>query len=227
MRSILIRLAPLAVAATVFTVTSSAHAQSVQVQPAPTANVGAGAPPGAVVQQPQQGEYVAPLQQQTQPSYVPQSVALSGPRIIKDYTEGDPIPPGYHVESRVRGGLIGGGLGMFGGAYLISVLVAAVGSDISSVCNSYAGSGTCTNPLWPLYLPVVGPWVTMGTAGGSATGLVFLAIDGLLQGAGAAMTIIGIAVPKTVLVRNDLGSLQITPMMVGGTSPGFGLAGTF
>ncbi|CAN5301932.1 hypothetical protein BH09MYX1_BH09MYX1_38170 [soil metagenome] len=225
MRSIIIRVAPFVAAVAVTALSTSAHAQQVYVQPAPTASVGTGAPPGAVVQ-PQQGEYVAPLQQTTQPSYIPQSVAFSGPRIIKDYNEGDPVPPGYHPESRVSRGLIGGGLGMFGGAYLISVFVAAVGSDLSNACTSFGGGG-CTNPLWPLYLPVVGPWVTMGTAGGSATGMVFLAIDGLLQGAGAAMTIIGIVAPKTVLVRNDLGSLHIQPTMVGGMNPGIGLGGTF
>src|SRR5216684_6682295 len=31
------------------------------------------------------GEYVTPLQQYTQPSYIPQSVAMSGPRMITDW----------------------------------------------------------------------------------------------------------------------------------------------
>lgn len=221
MRSIFIHLAPVAAAVAVFAVSSSAHAQTVVVQPAPTAQVGTGAPPSAVVQQPQQGEYVAPLQQQTQPSYVPQSVALSGPRVIKDYTPGDPVPPGYHPETRVRGGLIAGGAAMFGAAYLPSLLAAAIGSD---VCDNLTN---CHNSLWPLYIPVAGPFIALGTVPGSATGTVFLLIDGALQAGGAAMLIVGIASPKTVLVRNDLGSLHIQPTMVGGTSPGLAIGGTF
>src|SRR5438128_10206318 len=54
------------------------------------------------------GEYVAPLQQQTQQTYVPQSVALSGPAEIKTWNDGDPIPPGYHPVSRMRVGLFAG-----------------------------------------------------------------------------------------------------------------------
>ena len=53
------------------------------------------------------GEYVAPLQQQTQPMYVPQSVAISGPRQITTWQEGEPIPPGYHPVQRIRRGLVG------------------------------------------------------------------------------------------------------------------------
>lgn len=50
-------------------------------------------PPPPPSQMAPNGEYVAPLSQQTQQVYVPQSVALSGPRMIKDWQEGEPIPP--------------------------------------------------------------------------------------------------------------------------------------
>ncbi len=111
---------------------------------------------------------------------------------------------------------------MFGGSYLISLLIAAVGTD---VCN---GTG-CTNTLAPLYIPVVGPFITLGTAGGSATGDVFLVLDGILQATGVAMVIFGIAVPKTVLVRNDLGALKnVMPTpIVGKNFTGMGLTGQF
>lgn len=150
------------------------------------------------------GEYVAPMQQQTQQTYVPQSVAISGPRVIKDWNEGDPIPPGYHPSTRVRGGLIGGGAGLFGAFYLISALVAAVGTD---VCNGF----DCKNPFWPMWIPVAGPFITIGTAGGSATGDIFLVIDGLAQAGGVAMIIAG-AIGRTVLVRNDLGAAPKNPL---------------
>src|ERR1700676_408234 len=71
------------------------------------------------------GEYVAPLAQETQQSYVPQSVALSGPRTIGDWKEGDPVPDGYRTATRVRRSAIIGGAVTFGVLYLLSALAAA------------------------------------------------------------------------------------------------------
>jgi hypothetical protein len=206
--------------------TAMAQYVQVQVQPQyqPQQPVYQQAPPPPPNAQAGDGQYVAPMQQQTLQTYVPQSVAMSGPRVIRDWQEGDPIPPGYHPVSRVRGGMIGGGAGMFGGPYLLSVLIAAIGTD---VCNA-EGTG-CTNTLAPLYIPVVGPFITLGTAGGSATGDVFLVIDGILQATGVAMMIYGIAVPKVVLLRNDLGVFKnVMPgPIVGKNFSGVGLTGQF
>ena len=174
-------------------------------------------PPNAVAGD---GQYVTPMQQQTQQTYVPQSVALSGPRVLRDWHEGEPIPPGYHPATRARTGMIAGGLTMFGVPYLISVLVGAGGAD-SGCCNA-------------MYIPVVGPFVQMGSvhsgdASADSVADVFLVLDGLLQAAGVGMFIYGIAVPKTVLVRNDLGKVKFNPPMpfVGHNSAGMGVSGTF
>jgi hypothetical protein len=182
-------------------------------------------PPNAVAGD---GQYVAPMQQQTQQTYVPQSVAMSGPRVLRDWQPGEPIPPGYHPSTRARTGMIAGGLAMFGAPYLISVLVAAAGQDISSAGCSISSSNSCTNGAAPLYIPVIGPFIEMGNTD-SATADVFLIVDGLLQAAGVAMFIYGVAVPKTVLVRNDLGKIKFNPPMpyVGHNSAGLGLTGTF
>lgn len=187
-----------------------------QVAPPPPQNAVAG-----------DGQYVAPMQQQTQQTYVPQSVAMSGPRVLRDWQPGEPIPPGYHPATRARTGMIAGGLTMFGAPYLISVLIAAVGEDAHSSCYTYSTTG-CTNSAAPLFIPVVGPFITMGNTD-SATADVFLIVDGLLQAAGIGMFIYGVAVPKTVLVRNDLGKVKINPPMpfVGRNSAGLGLSGTF
>lgn len=175
-------------------------------------------PPPASAQAPN-GEYVAPLQQQTQQVYMPQSVALSGPRIIKDYEEGEPIPPGYHAETRVRSGLVVGGAVTFGVMYLLSVLVGAAISDVNrSVGNKESGEF--------LYVPVAGPFLQM-TRTESSSGNATLAIDGIAQAAGATMLIVGITSPKTVLVRNDLGEVRVMPMRMGDKGGGLGLVGTF
>jgi hypothetical protein len=205
--------------------TAMAQYVQVQVQPQyqpqqPVYQQAPPPPPNAVAGD---GQYVAPMQQQTQQTYVPQSVAMSGPRIIRDWQEGDPIPPGYHPSTRIRSGLVGGGAAMFGAPYLLSVLAAAIDSDL---CN---GVSNCTTTLAPLYIPVVGPFITLGTAGGSATGDVFLVVDGILQATGVVLFVFGIAVPKTVLLRNDLGALKnVMPTpIIGKNFTGAGLTAQF
>src|SRR5262245_9958377 len=55
--------------------------------------------------------YQAPLSQTTQSTYVPQSVALSGPEEITNFDEHRPVPDGYTLVHRTRKGLlIGGGV---------------------------------------------------------------------------------------------------------------------
>jgi len=165
------------------------------------------------------GEYVAPLQQPTQQVYVPQSVALSGPRIIKDYEEGEPVPPGYHPDTRVRTGFVVGGAVTFGVLYLLSVLVGAAITDTNRALGEKERGEL-------LYVPVAGPFLQMMNTE-SSTGNVMLAIDGAGQALGATLLIVGITSPRTVLVRNDLGQVRIMPMKMGQSGGGIGLGGTF
>ena len=53
-----------------------------------------------------------------------------------------------------------------------------------------------------------------------------LVLDGLMQGAGAAMLIVGIAVPKTRLVRRDV-TVSMLPMPLGKDGYGLGAVGQF
>jgi hypothetical protein len=153
-------------------------------------------------------QYTAPLQQLTQPSYVPQSVALSGPSTISDWNPRDPIPPGYRPATRSRRGLLITGAAIFGSMYMMSVL--AGGTDSS---------------LTPLYVPVLGPFLQIATGhDDGANGLLML--DGLGQAAGAVMLLIGATTTKTVLVRNDLAEVRIAPTVTK-TGSGIGLVGTF
>jgi hypothetical protein len=160
-----------------------------------------------------QTQYPAPLSQTTQPSYVPQSVALSGPHEIDEREDGS-VPPGYTPVERVRKGPIIGGSITFGALYLLSAFSAAVASD--------AGDKS----LAPLYVPVVGPIIQMAKTD-SATGNFVLAIDAVGQGVGAGLLIFGLTSRKTVLVRNDIvGEVHVVPM-VSASSQGVGLGGTF
>jgi hypothetical protein len=154
------------------------------------------------------------MSQTTQPTYVPQSVAMSGPRFIKDWEEGQPIPYGYHHETRVRKGLVITGSVVFGVLYLYSTFFAAVGSD--------AG----TNKLGWMAVPVVGPFLETSETS-SATLQYILVLDGLAQAAGVAMLFGGFMYPKHLLVRNDLASMTVVPMKIGMDGSGMGVVGRF
>lgn len=166
------------------------------------------------------GEYVAPLSQTTQPTYVPQSVALSGPRFIKDWEPGQPVPYGYHEEERVRKGLVISGAVVGGVLYIISTMIASLGADIAS------SNGGDNKTAW-LYLPVLGPFLEMSETGGSSSANEFLVLDGLAQAAGVTMLIAGIMYPKHLLVRNDLATVGVLPMKIGMEGEGLGLVGRF
>lgn len=139
-----------------------------------------------------------------------------GPRVITDWQDGDPIPAGYQPAKRMRTGLIVAGAVTFGAVYLSTALGGAIASDTGS---DHAAS---------LLVPVAGPFIMLGNVR-SATGAFALVLDGLAQTAGVAMLVAGIAMPKTVLVRRDLGKIEIapTPMSFGNHGGGFGFVGRF
>jgi hypothetical protein len=139
-----------------------------------------------------------------------------------DYEEGQPIPPGYHVDTRIRKGLVIGGAVTFGVVYLFSVLTGVLIDSANEVV------GNESSGYEPMYIPLAGPFVTMGTASDdlSSGGVALLAILGVAQVGGVGMLVAGLAVPKTELVRNDVSSIQVRPMVGQGTT-GLSLGGKF
>lgn len=181
-------------------------------QPGQPPPPGYGAQPGYGQPPPSGGYYGGP-------GYAP---AALGPKIL-DWEEGEPVRPGYHPETRVRKGLVIGGAVTFGVMYLFTALAGAIASDVSEATSGSSGDTV------PLFIPVIGPFIAIGTLHPGTTGGFFLALDGIAQAGGLAMFIAGLAAPRPVQVRNDVGKsfVRPTPMMVGGTSPGFGLVGKF
>lgn len=169
--------------------------------------------------------------QQAQPQYVQQPIYVQPtyvqpvyaqppamPKVIRNYEEGDRIPPGYHPDTRPRLGLAIGGGCMFGVFYVFTAIGGAAALDLNK---SQAGTSDAV-----LLIPVVGPFIR--TVNNDALASVLLVIDGLAQAGGLAMLIGGIAAPKTVLVRNDIG-VRVTPepLLFAGGGGGVGLRGTF
>jgi hypothetical protein len=162
--------------------------------------------------------YPAPLSQTTQSTYVPQSVAMSGPKEITDFDFSRPVPLGYTPVERTRKHLLVGGGVTFGVVYGLSAFVAAIGED--------SARGERSNEVGSLWIPVAGPFLQMGHTD-SATGRLFFASVGVTQLAGALMLYYGMTSKQRVLVRNDLvGSLTVAPLAGNGAS-GMALAGRF
>ena len=163
--------------------------------------------------------YQAPLSQKTQSTYVPQSVALSGPEEITDNTEGRAAPAGYTSVKRARKGLLIGGGVTLGASYAISAMVAAAGSD--------ASDSDSKNEVAAMWIPIAGPFIQIANSS-SATAKVFLVGLGGAQLAGAVMLYYGLTTTKTVFVRNDLvGSLNVGPLIGEHNTTGMVVSGRF
>lgn len=199
---------PAAVLVTSVAVLGEARAQTAAPAPAPVPTYYSPAPqpPPPQYAPPQYApppQYAAPPQYYAQPPQYP-------PRL--DYEEGDAIPPGYSVRSRLRKGLVVGGAVTFGVLYVLSVLVA------DSV------RGTDSDNLRSLYVPAIGPFIALSKVQG---GNGVLILDGVGQTAGLIMLVAGVAFPRHELVRNDiLASMHVVPLLGSGLG-GFGLAGAF
>ncbi len=187
-----------------------------QQQPPP----GYGQPPPGYARQPPPGYAAgAPV-----PYYAPPGAygaAPMGPRYL-DYEEGDTIPPGYRPGTRIRKGLVIGGSVMLGVGYLITIIAAGIGQLVSNIDTN--GS----RDFGPLLIPVVGPFIGMGTTHPSTGGVFGLAFLGVAQTAGLGMLIGGIAAPNKVLIRNEAAGVKFTVApQFGANSAGVGVVGSF
>ncbi|MCA9647143.1 MAG: hypothetical protein H6718_35740 [Polyangiaceae bacterium] len=104
------------------------------------------------------------------------------------FEPGMALPPGYDVETSTHDGAATAryfGAGFFAASYAAA----------------YVGAVANPTELAWLFVPVIGPWITMGKVDG---GEVLLAIDGALQGAGALTLIGGLIGRGKQLVRQEL-----------------------
>jgi hypothetical protein len=144
---------------------------------------------------------------------------IDGPKVIRDYVDGDAIPPGYHPQSRPRVGLAVAGAAIFGGTYFFT----AVGGGAALQQDKNEGSHTSDAVL---FIPVAGPFIR--AIDNDSLSSLLLVVDGLLQTAGAAMLLGGFLATKTVLVRDDYAKRTIIPMpIVFANGAGAGVVGRF
>jgi hypothetical protein len=138
-----------------------------------------------------------------------------GPRTL-EWEPGEPVPQGYRPVTQIRTGLVVAGAVTFGAVWLLNVLTASIAIDTSQ------------GQAIPLFVPVIGPFIAMGTFRSlQAVDVFFLSLDGLVQAGGIAMLVAGIAVPKHQLVRNRYAELLVPkPVSFGNGSVGLAWGGS-
>ncbi|WP_437302531.1 hypothetical protein [Sorangium sp. So ce388] len=173
------------------------------------------APPPAAP--PVQEQVLLPPQAAPPPGYYADPGApAAGPKVLP-WSEGEPVPLGYHREKRVRKGLVISGAIVFGTVYLFTAIGGA--DAVYRGSSGYAA----------LFVPCAGPFLTLATTQQHSLERVGLVVDGLVQITGAALLLPGLLVPKTVLVRHDVSKAFVlpAPMSFGPDSAGLGLVGRF
>ncbi len=131
------------------------------------------------------------------------------------YRDGMPVPEGYHLEDSPRYGLVAGGVSVASTLWVVS-MISAVALDKE---DSVEGDPNFDDMYWPMFIPVVGPFATIGTADSSGTGAAILGLNGALQAAGVAMAIAGFAAPSVEVVEDyDLTLAPVAGDGIGGVS---------
>lgn len=125
------------------------------------------------------------------------------------YHEDRPIPPNYRLDERSNKALIITGFSLFGLAYGISLGVATI---------VLSGNSNDGEQFAPLFIPVVGPFITMATFEDDASAT--LTLNGVTQSLGVISILIGIFATDKVLVRVDPFAASLTPEVQVGLGSG-------
>jgi hypothetical protein len=149
-----------------------------------------------------------------------------------EWVEGAAIPPGYEPDTRVRKGLLIGGLVTFGVAWLGS---AAAASYFIEKDDQYSDrtfqvgdeEGEEYPAAAPLYVPVIGPFVAIGTMDPDKQVTAALVADGIVQIGGVAMALAGLIAQEKVLVRTESASVAVVPTVTTNGAGGVSLTGSF
>ncbi|CAN5572398.1 hypothetical protein BH09MYX1_BH09MYX1_29570 [soil metagenome] len=130
----------------------------------------------------------------------------------------------YHTEQ--RGQFVPILLGsIFGG---LSYTAAVFGGFAMDFCLGFGPNpAPCESAHWPMAIPLVGPFIALGTASDRLTvgSVSFMVADGLVQLGSAALVAYGIAVRVPVSVR-DKSTVSIAPLVLDRGS-GLSVGGTF
>jgi hypothetical protein len=145
------------------------------------------------------------------------------PRLLPLEMKYDPdkgLPPGYRVVEQRRTTIAIAGASIFGGLWIASAIAGGVMED-GGRYNGREG--------WPMYIPVLGPFITIGTYDVSAGGATPMVFVGLGQAIGVAMFIFGMATTEKIAkYQFETAGVKWTPLAGPIENGGLaGLTGTF
>jgi hypothetical protein len=182
-------------------------------------------PPGTAQPYPGQPAYGQPYPQPGYP-YAPAPYPYgAGPVPMKP----QPILKGYEVK-RPHWPLLGAGIGVLGGSYLLTAGITGAIQATDCAVNSTRTSCTTSGTYWPMYIPVVGPFVEMAYLSRTTEYAVLaypaLVFTGLVQAAGLALIITGGILPRKVAVYDEP-RLSIAPYSLPTGGSGLMASGRF
>lgn len=155
------------------------------------------------------------------PRAVPPPYVMTTPEPYElEYTDGAEIPPGYELETRAKKGLVIAGAVTLGASWLASCAAATLmiqrreeeGRSWGWEWDSDNG-GDDAPPETALYIPLAGPWIALKTMEDEieGQGKAALVADGMVQAAGLAMLIGGLAARDKVLVKTETTQVSMAP----------------
>lgn len=161
----------------------------------------------------------------------PPSPVRQAPMVVYDWDPDIPAPAGYQLDSDPNWGLVGGGIGLLAAGWTMSLLVASVAMSVEEEEEDDLGPAeqddVAPSDWTPLYIPVAGPFVAIGTLEASGSGLGLLVADGIVQTAGLLGILLGALDPDYKVIRvSSQVELDVGPA-VGGDRQGLRLRGSF
>jgi hypothetical protein len=151
------------------------------------------------------------------PAPVLEPLVLEPDESLRPYCQGEPVPAGYHVESGFHTGFLAGGTAAALSGYMFDVVLARA--------SALHASGGAHRPAynWPLYAPLVGPFVAAAQPERSGGEQALLAVTGTVQLGGLVLAMLGLGMRELELVRDEV----VEPVQVGFGPAGLALAASF
>jgi hypothetical protein len=113
----------------------------------------------------------------------------------------------------VNGRTLGIGIALLGTGWFLSIIAGSVGAASEQDEPVDEADGVTSQDWAVLYVPIVGPLVAIDTLDAKTSGVGVLIADAVLQVGGAAGIVAGIVDRRYRLVRQDYGSLRLTPLV--------------
>jgi hypothetical protein len=119
--------------------------------------------------------------------------------VIPDWDPDSPPPDGYVMRSGPHAGLLAGGATLSSIGWVTSAVFGGILAQVEED-RGLDGDGVEAEDWFPMFIPVVGPFITIQSVDADPLGAVPLLIDGIVQLGGFAMLLSGSLVSKHRLV---------------------------